>query len=331
MSFSFDAYVTAAVFDGEEAVFALGDGTVRWEGGEVLSAHDGAILCAAAHPSGEGVVTGGDDGALVWSRRGGREGLAKVRGWVDALAVSPTAGLIAFASGRQVRVLDARDAAFERVFEHPASVAGLAFEAKGRRLAAATYGGVALWYGRIAAQKPVMLRWAGSHLAVAFSPDGRFVVSGMQEPAAHGWRLSDTRDMNMGGYAGKPRSLAFVGGGAWLATSGSSGAILWPFTGANGPMGKQGAEIGFEPGSMVARVAALEAGDWLAAGLEDGRVWAANLTTQQRQDVRAERGAPITALVVSAPGARTGAGSGFGRVAYGDEAGFAGVAELGGL
>ena len=329
MPFAFDAYVTSVVFDGQEAVFALGDGTVRWERGDVVSAHDGAILCAAAHPSGEGVITGGDDGALVWSRRDGPEVLARARGWVDALAVSPTAGLIAFASGRQVRMLDVRDPAFERLFEHPASVAALAFEAKGRRLAAATYGGVALWYGRIAAQKPVMLRWAGSHLAVAFSPDGRFVVSGMQEPAAHGWRLSDTRDMNMGGYAGKPRSLTFLAGGAWLATSGSAGAILRPFTGANGPMGKQGAEIGFEPGSMVAKVAAREDGDWLAAGLEDGRVWAANLTTQRRQDIRAERGATITALAVSTPGPSTAAGSGFGRVAFGDEAGFAGVAELG--
>ena len=36
----------------------------------------GPILCAAAHPSGDGVVTGGDDGRLIWHRRGeaGRAG-----------------------------------------------------------------------------------------------------------------------------------------------------------------------------------------------------------------------------------------------------------------
>ncbi|HWF00818.1 MAG TPA: WD40 repeat domain-containing protein [Caulobacteraceae bacterium] len=322
-AFAFDAFVTAALFDAGAAVFALGDGTVRWQDGVVREAHEGAVLCAAAHPSGEGVLTGGDDGKLVWSRREGCETLAAVKGWVDAVAVSPVQGLIAFASGRQVRVRDARDASFERVFDHPASVGALAFEGRGRRLAAASYGGVALWFARIADQKPVMLRWAGSHLAVAFSPDGRFVVSGMQEPAAHGWRLSDGRDMNMGGYPARPKTLAFVDGGAWLATSGAPGAILWPFAGANGPMGKQGAEIGFEPGSMVARVAGELASPLLAAGLEDGRVWAADLRTQQRHEIRTERAAPVSALAVLPSG-----GSGGARVAFGDEAGRAGVAAI---
>ena len=47
MTFSFDAYVTAALFDrAGRAAFALGDGTVRFEGGETVEAHDGAILSA---------------------------------------------------------------------------------------------------------------------------------------------------------------------------------------------------------------------------------------------------------------------------------------------
>ena len=67
---AFDAQVTAALFDATSAVFALGDGSVRFEGGEFSAAHDGAILCAAVHPSGDGVVTGGDDGRVIWHRRG---------------------------------------------------------------------------------------------------------------------------------------------------------------------------------------------------------------------------------------------------------------------
>ena len=59
MTFQFDAYVTAALFgkDGR-ALFALGDGTVRFESGEQIEAHDGAILCACLHPSGAGLLTG---------------------------------------------------------------------------------------------------------------------------------------------------------------------------------------------------------------------------------------------------------------------------------
>ncbi|HEY9218738.1 MAG TPA: WD40 repeat domain-containing protein, partial [Phenylobacterium sp.] len=45
MPFAFDAYVTAALFDRSgKAAFALGDGTVRFEGGETVEAHDGAVL-----------------------------------------------------------------------------------------------------------------------------------------------------------------------------------------------------------------------------------------------------------------------------------------------
>src|SRR6185312_13431417 len=198
----FDAYVTEALFDrAGRAWFALGDGTVAGEAGERIAAHDGAVLAAALHPSGEGVVTGGDDGRLVWSRDGEATQLAALAGkWLDVVATSAASGLVAFASGREARVLDAKDAGFERVFVHEKSVASLAFDERGRRLATATYGGAMLWYARIAEQKPVALKWAGSHILVLFSPDGRFLMSSMQENELHGWRLSDGRDLRMGGY-----------------------------------------------------------------------------------------------------------------------------------
>ncbi len=81
MSLEFDAYVTAAIFDRSgKAVFALGDGTVRTEGGASTPAGGGAVLAAAAHPSGQGIVTGGDDGRLVWSGPDGAVELAALPG-----------------------------------------------------------------------------------------------------------------------------------------------------------------------------------------------------------------------------------------------------------
>src|SRR6185312_14350054 len=150
-AFAFDAYVTALAFDTDgKAVFALGDGTVRFEEGGTVQAHDGAVLAAAPHPSGDGIVTGGDDGRVAWSRSSGAEEVATLPGkWIDALAASPASGLVAFAAGREVQVRDVADRSFRRTFAHEKSVAALAFEPKGRRLAAATYGGVWLWYARI--------------------------------------------------------------------------------------------------------------------------------------------------------------------------------------
>ncbi len=317
----FEAYVTAALFDAEGRwVFALGDGTVRFEGGATIEAHDGAILDACLHPSGQGLVTGADDGRLVWARAEGAAELAKVQGrWIDAVAASPASGLVAFAAGREAQVLDAADPAFSRAFAHDKTVASLAFDPKGRRLAAATYGGVWLWYARIAGQAPVKLAWAGSHVLTAFSPDGRFVMSSMQENQLHGWRLSDSKDLRMGGYPSKVKSLAFLAKGMLMATAGAPGAVVWPFGGANGPMGKEAAEIGFDESALVARVAASPEGSILAAGLDDGRVWACDLTNRGLKPVKADKGPAISALAVSADGR---------RLAWGDEEGGAGVAEL---
>ena len=242
MTDNFDAYVTAALFDGSgRAAFALGDGTVRFETGELVEAHDGAILCACVHPSGQGLITGGDDGRLVWSRPQGAETLAEIKGrWIDAVAASPDSGLIAFAAGRELHVRDVADPKFARVFTHERSVADVAFDAKGRRIATATYGGAMLWYARIAEQKPVPLKWAGSHIALAFSPDGKYLMSSMQENQLHGWRLADSKDLKMGGYPAKVKSLVFFSKGLLLATSGAPGVVVWPFAGAGGPYGQGG-------------------------------------------------------------------------------------------
>jgi hypothetical protein len=322
MDFAFDAYVTSCLFDASgEAVFALGDGQVVWESGARQAAHDGVVLAAARHPTKPGMITGGDDGRLVWSRPEGAQTLAEAKGrWIESLAVVPGAGLIAFGAGREARVIDLADASFSRVFSHERSVADVALDARARRLAVATYGGAALWYAKIADQQPAMLRWAGSHIGVRFSPDARFLMSTMQENALHGWRLSDAKDLRMGGYPAKVKSLVFFGGGRMLATSGAPGVVVWPFAGADGPMGKQAMEIGFDETALVTRVAAEPDASLLVAGLSDGRLWAADVASGQRADIRLETGPPITALAVAGR-----------RVAWGDEEGGAGVTEITGL
>jgi hypothetical protein len=105
-----------------------------------------------------------------------------------------------------------------------------------------------------------------------------------------------------------------------MATSGANGAVVWPFAGGTGPMGKQAAEIGWDESALTARIAAAPDRTWLAAGLDDGRVWAADVTGERLVPLKAEKGAAITALAMS-PDAR--------RVAWGDEEGAAGVAEIG--
>ena len=91
---------------------------------------------------------------------------------------------------------------------------------------------------------PQTLEWKGAHLDATFSPDGRFLVTSMQENVLHGWRLQDSRHMRMTGYPAKTRSLSWSHDGAWLATSGADAAVVWPFKDKDGPMGKAPRECG---------------------------------------------------------------------------------------
>lgn len=318
---SFDAPVTAALFDRTgRAAFALGDGSVRFETGEVAEAHDGAALSACLHPSGEGIVTGGDDGRLVWSRPDEALKLADAKGrWIDAVAASAESGLIAFGAGRSAIVLDQKDPHFRREFPHERTVADVAFEPKGRKLACATYGGVVLWFARIEQQKPVQLKWAGSHTRVAVSPDGAFVVSAMQENQLHGWRLKDGKDMRMGGYPAKIRDMTFLDGGRLMATSGAHGAVVWPFQGSNGPMGKEAAEVGFDEATFTVRTAGTPNGRRLAGGTADGRVWIVDLGQGAHRWIKADKGGAVSGLALT-PNGR--------RLAWGDEDGGSAVVDL---
>lgn len=320
-TYSFDAPVTSALFDASgQAAFALGDGTVRFGDTSVAEVHEGAVLSAVVHPSGRGIITGGDDGKVIWSTPDQSQELADARGkWIDAVAASAVSGLIAFSSGKTVTVLDQADPHFRRDFVHERSVADIAFEPKGRKLACATYNGATVWFARIESQKPVTLKWAGSHTRVLWSPDGEFLISAMQENQLHGWRMKNATDLRMGGYPTKIRDMAFLDNGKLMATSGSHGAVVWPFVGSNGPMGKEAAELGHDESSFVVRVAATPSGQMLAGGASDGRVWALNVRTGPHRWIKAEKGAVITALAITADGS---------RLAWGDEDGEAGVVTL---
>src|SRR5258708_35228910 len=234
------APVVAVKFLGETAVFALGEETLLFappdNAEQRVSVHAGGIMAVAS--DGRRILTGGDDGKVAATNaKGETETLsqdAKQR-WIDSVALGPD-GVIAWSAGKQAFMRNLKGEI--KSLDLPSSVGGLAFSPKGLRLAVAHYGGVTLWFPNAQAT-PEMFAWKGSHLDVMFSPDGKFLVTTMQESTLHGWRLADAKDMRMSGYSAKVRSMAFTAGGKWLATSGSEQLILWPFGSKDGPMGKQ--------------------------------------------------------------------------------------------
>ena len=319
--FPFGAFVVEAAFLGETAAFALGDGTVRRVDGpaaEETKVHGGAILSAVRSLDGKTLITGGDDGLLTAvDARGAVARIAEQpRKWIDQVAAGP-GGAVAYAAGRQafVKLADGR----ERTFDHQRAVGGLAFAPKGLRLAVARYDGVTLWWVGTDAE-PVMLDWKGAHIGVTFSPDGRNVVTAMQENALHGWRLDDGKDMRMTGYPAKPRSLSWSAKGRFLASSGANAAILWPFHYKDGPMGRQPLQLGARE-APVTRVACHPKEEMLAVGYRDGMVLAVRFGDAEEALLRRPGGGPVSALGWNERG---------NLLAFGTEEGAAGVIDLAG-
>src|SRR5216684_6041515 len=222
--------VTSVHFLGERAGFVGAEESVAMVSadGEILpvAVHAGGILCAAS--DGKRIVMGGDDGKLVVLDAKGEVTLLATdpkRRWIDNVALHPD-GAVAWSAGKTAFIRSGR--LEEKSLDAPSTVGGLAFAPKGLRLAVAHYNGVTLWFPNMAA-KPEALEWAGSHLSVMFSPDNRFLVTAMHEPALHGWRLADNRHMRMTGYPGRVRSTSWSVGGKGLATSGADTVIVWPF------------------------------------------------------------------------------------------------------
>ena len=281
------APVTAAAFLGATPVLALGDGAVLLgaEAPKRVDAHpDAAVLTAVADRN--RFVTGGDDGRVVSTTPdGSSETIGTEKGgWIDALALHPTGG-VAWASGRNVR--SRANGGEVKSTAVGSSVRGLAFAPKGYRLALSHYNGASLWFPN-SSEAPQLLEWKGSHLDVMWSPDGRFVVTSMQENAMHGWRVADSKHMRMSGYPAKPRSLSWSPDGNWLATSGAEACVVWPFDGKDGPMGKAPRECGVRP-VRVSQVAFHPRAAVLALGYEDGFILMVRLKDNSEILIRKEQ------------------------------------------
>ncbi|HEX4409258.1 MAG TPA: WD40 repeat domain-containing protein [Xanthobacteraceae bacterium] len=310
--------VVAAHFLARTAVFVLGEeaAVMATEKDEPqrIDLHGGVILSTVT--DGKVLITSGDDGKVIsLDARGDKKVLATdpKRRWIDHVALGPD-GAVAWSAGKTAFVQSKE----LREFEAPSTVGGLVFLPKGFRLAIAHYNGASLWFPNAAGAQPERLEWKGSHLGVTVSPDGRFLVTTMQEPMLHGWRIADKKHMRMSGYPGRVLSVGWTARGEYLATSGSTQVIMWPFQSKDGPMGKQ-PKLLAPLEHRVDVVACHSKQDIVAAGYHDGTVLLVRIADGAEILAKKPGDAPVTALAWNDDGT---------LLAFGTESGEAGIVDL---
>jgi WD40 repeat protein len=289
------------------------DGSVSF--GDKAVALDAAILSAASDT--DRAAFGCEDGTVrLMDAKGSVTSIADPkRRWIDAVALHPD-GSLAFTAGKSASFRDGKGRL--RTLDLGSSAQGIAFKPKGLQLAISQNGGALLWMPGTEAA-PDKLDWKGSHLDITWSPDGRFVITSMQENQLHGWRMPEKAHMRMSGYPAKTRSVSWSGDGNWLATSGAEAAIIWPFASKEGPMGKPPRECGVRP-QRVSQVAFHPKALVLAVGYEDGFILLCRLTDASELLVRpVTDGEAVTALAWDGKG---------GQLLFGTADGAAGILAL---
>ena len=321
----FEGFVTAVAVDAEArtAAFALGSGRVRLvdfarqqaHAARTAAPHQGAALALVADEAG-GFVTGGDDGRVMrLTCDGETTELARFAGqWVEHVASLGAHG-VAAAVGRAVHVI--HDGATRALGPHASTVAGVA--RLDGRLAVAHYNGVSLWDLDAAPDTeayatPDRLEWKGSHLAVAPSPDGRFVATATQDHALHAWRLENRSEMQMAGYPSKAVSLTWSADSLLLGASGANNLSAWPFDG-DGPEGREPAIFFDAKEALATRVAFHPRLRLIAGGFNDGTLAVVDIERRRAIKIPVSKGVAVSALAWSHDGRHVVAGAEDGRAA----------------
>lgn len=290
-----------AGFINETPVFAASDGKVHRldHGHKVSESHDGLLAARKSYDDSH-LITSGEDGKIITHHESGETQEMASLGdmkWITTIASGPN-NTLGFSLGRKAQVILTDGTV--REFDEERTVEAIAFAPKGLRVAFARYNGVSLhWVNN--QTPPIELLWDGAHLDVTFSPNGKFLVTSMQENALHGWKLEskqngDDRHMRMTGYPAKVKSWSWSNRGKWLATSGAPAAIVWPFSGKDGPMGKAPLELGTRGDTMVTHVSCHPSEDVVAIGYADGMILAARFEEEGEALLRRGGNAPISSM-----------------------------------
>ncbi len=245
-SFTADEHISGLAWSPDDACLAVctSAGTLY-----ILDAYSGVCVCQwDAHAIGAnavdwakgGLASCGQDGKVkLWDAGTGKplKSLDAGTAWVEKLQWAPGGGLLASAAGRKLRIWNPEGELIAEYGDFPSTIAALCWRSDGKAVGIGCYGGVQLF--RIGESEPYQnMVWKGSILALAWSPNSRYVAAGSQEATVNFWKLPlrHGEELNMSGYATKVRELAWDKNSRFLATGGGEIITVWDVSG-KGPAG----------------------------------------------------------------------------------------------
>ena len=240
------------------------------------------------------LATGGQDGAVkFWDAAAGQHTATANLGsaWVEHLGWRPTVGhvipnapssedgnqtqrvkdnppYLLAAAGKSLTALRPDGSVVHTFKPAPKTISALAWQPAGGCVAAAYFGGVCLWDADdFIVQKE--FPYANGIHALVWSPNSRWLVSGNQDPSVHLWIPGQDIELQMSGYEGKVKELAYDHTSRWLATGGGKDCCVWDCAGA-GPEGREPAMLPHD--AKVCAVAFQHTHGLLATASQDGVV-----------------------------------------------------------
>jgi WD40 repeat protein len=246
-------------------------------------AHAEGCDALAWRPDGNALATAGRDGTWkLWDATDGTILAEHEAGalWAEHLAwsskpIGELGHLLALGAGNKVTLWTEKGsaAAVGEAMKFTKTVAEVGWILGGATLAVAISTGVSL-RDALTGREERAFPAREAILNMAFSPSGKWLMTGNQDCSVHVWNTDSGNEMHMRGFAAKVRQLAWHRGSRWLATGGGEAISVWDCSGP-GPGGRTPLLLEWHPDQISALHYQPE-GDWLASGARDGSiaVWA---------------------------------------------------------
>lgn len=202
----------------------------------VFTGHSSRVSSVAVSPDGTRALTGSYDGtARLWDATSGRQLVvfSGHRGPVKSVAFSPDSSTILTGSlDGTARLWDASQEHCRAVFEVPIALIGVnsvAFSPDASKIVTCSLDGARIWDIATGVQQVETGTYKSGFQAIAWSPEGNFILTGSDDGTARLWDATSGRKVAVfSGHRASVNSVTFSPDGSTILTGSSDGtARLW--------------------------------------------------------------------------------------------------------